>query len=93
MQTKPANTWANVESLSPVSKDAEQEEPQSSGMNKIRIRGGKQLNGEIAVSGAKNAALKLMCAALLSEESLFIDNMPTALRDIGSQIDFRFHLP
>ncbi len=45
-------------------------------MDKIRIIGGKPLNGEIRISGAKNAALPLMCAALLTEETLTLSNMP-----------------
>ncbi len=44
------------------------------------------------ISGAKNAALKLMCAGLLSEESLFLENAPNALRDIASQTDLMEHL-
>ena len=39
-------------------------------MDRIRIRGGKPLKGEIRISGAKNAALPLMAAALLTEEGL-----------------------
>jgi UDP-N-acetylglucosamine 1-carboxyvinyltransferase len=53
-----------------------------SGSDLIRIQGGKQLNGTIEISGAKNAALPLMCAALLSEETIRFTNMPTTLRDI-----------
>ncbi len=45
-------------------------------MNKIRVAGGNLLNGEIPISGAKNAALPLMIASLLSEESLTLCNMP-----------------
>ena len=45
-------------------------------MDRIRIRGQKRLAGEIPVSGAKNAALKLMAAALLTEEPLTLSNMP-----------------
>lgn len=45
-------------------------------MDRIRIRGGRPLRGEIEVSGAKNAALPLMAAALLSEESLTLRNVP-----------------
>lgn len=52
-------------------------------MDRIRIRGGKPLHGEIPVSGAKNAALPLMCAALLSEEALVLHNLPH-LADIAS---------
>jgi UDP-N-acetylglucosamine 1-carboxyvinyltransferase len=45
-------------------------------MDRIRIVGGRQLNGTIAISGAKNAALPLMIAGLLSEETLILDNVP-----------------
>lgn len=45
-------------------------------MDKIRIRGGKTLSGEIPISGAKNAALPLMIASLLSDETLTLRNVP-----------------
>jgi UDP-N-acetylglucosamine 1-carboxyvinyltransferase len=45
-------------------------------MDKIRIRGGTPLKGEIRISGAKNAALPLMAAALLTDEPLTLDNVP-----------------
>ncbi len=45
-------------------------------MDKIRIVGGQPLNGTIPISGAKNAALPLMIAALLSEEKLVLENVP-----------------
>jgi UDP-N-acetylglucosamine enolpyruvyl transferase len=45
-------------------------------MDRIRIVGGNRLNGIIPISGAKNAALPLMIAALLSEETLIPDNVP-----------------
>jgi UDP-N-acetylglucosamine 1-carboxyvinyltransferase len=45
-------------------------------MDRIRIVGGNQLNGTIAISGAKNAALPLMIAGLLTEETLILDNVP-----------------
>jgi UDP-N-acetylglucosamine 1-carboxyvinyltransferase len=45
-------------------------------MDRIRIVGGNKLNGTIPISGAKNAALPLMIAALLSEETLILDNVP-----------------
>lgn len=60
-------------------------------MDKLRIVGGKRLDGTIKISGAKNAALKLMCAALLSEETLHLSNMPNGLRDIQSQIGLLKH--
>jgi UDP-N-acetylglucosamine 1-carboxyvinyltransferase len=46
------------------------------GMDRIRIVGGNKLNGTIAISGAKNAALPLMIAGLLTEETLILDNVP-----------------
>jgi UDP-N-acetylglucosamine 1-carboxyvinyltransferase len=45
-------------------------------MDRIRIRGGKRLNGEIPISGAKNAALPLMAACLLTDEPLKFINVP-----------------
>src|SRR5437773_7656497 len=45
-------------------------------MDRIRIVGGSPLNGTIPISGAKNAALPLMIAALLTEETLILDNVP-----------------
>lgn len=45
-------------------------------MDKLRIIGGQPLNGTIHISGAKNAALPLMTAALLTEESLKLSNFP-----------------
>ncbi|MEM1198871.1 MAG: UDP-N-acetylglucosamine 1-carboxyvinyltransferase [Pseudomonadota bacterium] len=45
-------------------------------MDKIRIRGGNTLSGEIPISGAKNATLPLMIASLLSDETLTLRNVP-----------------
>ncbi len=45
-------------------------------MDKIRIRGGQPLNGTIRIGGAKNAALPLMAACLLSDEPLILGNVP-----------------
>jgi len=45
-------------------------------MDRIAIRGGRPLSGEIAVSGAKNSAIKLMVASLLTDEPLRLTNMP-----------------
>jgi len=45
-------------------------------MEKLLIRGGAPLEGAVAVSGAKNAALPIMCAALLTQEPLRLDNVP-----------------
>ena len=45
-------------------------------MDRIAIIGGARLQGEIPISGAKNSAIKLMAASLLTEESLRLTNMP-----------------
>ena len=45
-------------------------------MDKIRIRGGNRLNGTIQISGAKNAALPLMIASLLTDQTLRLLNVP-----------------
>jgi UDP-N-acetylglucosamine 1-carboxyvinyltransferase len=45
-------------------------------MDKIRIRGGRALTGSIPVGGAKNAALPLMAAGILSDETLTLTNLP-----------------
>ncbi|MCD6046561.1 MAG: murA [Gammaproteobacteria bacterium] len=50
-------------------------------MDKLRIQGGRPLVGEIKVSGAKNAALPIMAACLLSEKPIHLSNVPT-LADI-----------
>ncbi|MGK3998031.1 UDP-N-acetylglucosamine 1-carboxyvinyltransferase [Sorangium sp. So ce1024] len=52
-------------------------------MDSIRIRGGKPLSGKIRVSGAKNAALPILCATLLSDGESLLRNVP-ALRDIDT---------
>jgi UDP-N-acetylglucosamine 1-carboxyvinyltransferase len=52
-------------------------------MDRIRIRGGARLNGEIPIGGAKNAALPLMAACLLSTAPLTLTNVPD-LADIAS---------
>ncbi|HEX2554361.1 MAG TPA: UDP-N-acetylglucosamine 1-carboxyvinyltransferase [Microvirga sp.] len=52
-------------------------------MDRIRIRGGAPLNGSIPISGAKNAALPLMIASLLTDETLELVNVPR-LADISS---------
>jgi UDP-N-acetylglucosamine 1-carboxyvinyltransferase len=52
-------------------------------MDRIRIRGGKPLSGSIPISGAKNATLPLMAAALLSDGPLVLENAPD-LADIAT---------
>jgi UDP-N-acetylglucosamine 1-carboxyvinyltransferase len=55
-------------------------------MDQLIIRGGRPLRGKIAISGAKNAALPLMVASLLTEETLTLHNIP-ALDDMGTMSD------
>ena len=54
-------------------------------MQKLRIRGGKPLSGTVRISGAKNAALPILCAAILSAETLTLHNVPQ-LNDIGTML-------
>ncbi|HWL28452.1 MAG TPA: UDP-N-acetylglucosamine 1-carboxyvinyltransferase [Burkholderiaceae bacterium] len=54
-------------------------------MDKLHITGGRRLNGEITVSGAKNAALPILCASLLSADPITLHNVP-ALKDIGTTL-------
>ncbi|MFH1043861.1 MAG: UDP-N-acetylglucosamine 1-carboxyvinyltransferase [Pseudomonadota bacterium] len=55
-------------------------------MDKLLIRGGVPLSGEVRVSGAKNAALPIMCAALLSAAPLRLTNVPH-LRDVTTLLN------
>jgi UDP-N-acetylglucosamine 1-carboxyvinyltransferase len=52
-------------------------------MDKLLIRGGKRLSGEIAISGAKNAALPILCAGLLTADTLQLSNVPL-LQDVAT---------
>jgi len=54
-------------------------------MDKLAIQGGIPLSGEVRISGAKNAALPILCASLLSAEPLVVANVPH-LRDITTMI-------
>ncbi|HLU77665.1 MAG TPA: UDP-N-acetylglucosamine 1-carboxyvinyltransferase, partial [Burkholderiales bacterium] len=54
-------------------------------MDKLAIQGGVPLEGEVRISGAKNAALPLMCAALLTKEPLRLRNVPH-LRDVSTML-------
>ena len=54
-------------------------------MDKLLIEGGYALNGEAAISGAKNAALPLLCTALLTREPMTFHNVP-ALNDIATML-------
>ena len=52
-------------------------------MNKLRITGGRLLEGAARISGAKNSALPIMCASLLSAEPLAMSNVPD-LKDVAT---------
>ena len=54
-------------------------------MEKLIIEGGAPLKGDVRISGAKNAALPLMCAALLTSEPLVLSNAPH-LRDVTTML-------
>jgi len=53
-------------------------------MDKFIIRGGNRLNGTITTSGAKNAALPAMAAAILTDEPVILENIPQ-VRDIQTE--------
>jgi UDP-N-acetylglucosamine 1-carboxyvinyltransferase len=54
-------------------------------MDKLLIRGGRPLNGEVRISGAKNAALPELCAALLTSEMITLQNIPR-LQDVATML-------
>jgi UDP-N-acetylglucosamine 1-carboxyvinyltransferase len=54
-------------------------------MDKLLIQGGNRLGGEITISGAKNAALPILCAALLTADSVQLANVPH-LHDVATML-------
>jgi UDP-N-acetylglucosamine 1-carboxyvinyltransferase len=54
-------------------------------MDKLLIHGGRRLAGEVRISGAKNAALPILCAGLLVPGTLELDNVPQ-LQDVGTTL-------
>lgn len=54
-------------------------------MDRLLITGGKPLAGEVSISGAKNAALPILCAALLSADSVLLANVPR-LKDVDTML-------
>ena len=54
-------------------------------MDKLLIQGGGQLKGEVEIAGAKNAALPILCASILTDGPFVIDNVP-ALQDVGTTL-------
>lgn len=61
-------------------------------MDKIIITGGRPLDGKVVISGGKNAALPLLCAALLTDKDVVFQNAPTALADMRSLKELFEHL-
>jgi len=66
-------------------------------MDKLRIKGGKPLEGRIRISGAKNSALPAMAASLLTAEQVTLENIPFVndiyttrrlLRELGASVEF-----
>lgn len=60
-------------------------------MDKLLIRGGRPLKGEVQISGAKNAALPQLCAALLSAEPVMLHNVPQ-LQDVATMLKLLRHM-
>ncbi|MGH8804811.1 MAG: UDP-N-acetylglucosamine 1-carboxyvinyltransferase, partial [Polaromonas sp.] len=54
-------------------------------MDKLLIRGGKSLAGTVDISGAKNAALPELCAALLTADTVTLENVPR-LQDVATML-------
>ena len=52
-------------------------------MDKFKIEGGKALNGEVTISGAKNAALPILLCTMLTDEKIVLKNVPD-LRDVNT---------
>ena len=60
-------------------------------MDRLRLVGGQRLSGEVPVSGAKNAALPILCASLLAAGQLELDNVPR-LQDVDTALQLLGHL-
>ena len=54
-------------------------------MDKLLIRGGNALHGDVNIAGAKNAALPMLCAALLTSDTLILRNLPD-LQDVRTML-------
>ena len=60
-------------------------------MDKLLIRGGRPLQGSVAIAGAKNAALPELCAALLTADTLTLSNVPR-LQDVSTMVKLIRHM-
>ncbi|HEX3022705.1 MAG TPA: UDP-N-acetylglucosamine 1-carboxyvinyltransferase, partial [Lachnospiraceae bacterium] len=65
-------------------------------MEQYIIKGGKPLNGEVSIGGAKNAALGIIAAAIMTDDTVTIDNLPNikdidvllqAMEGIGARVE------
>lgn len=99
MLTEAESIWGNAVSLSRNSNLATANiielpgtDTRPSGMDRLCITGGTKLKGDIPVSGAKNAALKHMCAALLTDQPMTLTNMPVTLGDVRTLSQLLEHL-
>lgn len=54
-------------------------------MEKLIVKGGNKINGSVKISGAKNAALPILCATILAEGEYYLNNIPK-LRDISTML-------
>src|SRR5205809_6584281 len=66
-------------------------------MDKLRIKGGQRLEGQVRISGAKNSALPAMAAALLTPDEVVLENIPLVndifttrrlVRELGVAVEF-----
>lgn len=97
MKNAAVNIWDSEEHLAKETEGQTVEiisgdDVKASGLAALRIKGGNRLNGEIAISGAKNAALKHMCAALLTDQPVTLENMPVTLGDVRTLAQVLAHL-
>src|SRR5436189_1068908 len=69
-------------------------------MDKLRIKGGHRLEGQVRISGAKNSALPAMAACLLTPDEIVLENLPLVndifttrrlLRELGAAVEFADH--
>ncbi|MBR1628920.1 MAG: UDP-N-acetylglucosamine 1-carboxyvinyltransferase, partial [Lachnospiraceae bacterium] len=65
-------------------------------MEQLVIKGGKPLRGHVSIGGAKNAALAILAASIMTDEDVIVDNLPDvrdinvmlgAMEGIGAKID------
>ena len=60
-------------------------------MDGLKIEGGKPLRGDIIISGAKNAALPLLCLGLMTSDRLVLENVPRLADTVSMEGLLRHH--